>query len=132
MAARPACRARPNAAGLRLRSAHFTRSDSPAANYVLVYKGGGMASTPEEQGKIMAEWRRWFGSLGQNLVDGGNPFSGQASSINSDGSVSHGASSGLTGYSIVKADDIGSATTMAKGCPVLLSGGITEVFETCR
>src|SRR5215207_3705012 len=100
------------------------------ANYVLVYKGGGMAQSPEEQEKVMAAWGQWFGQLGQSLVDGGNPFSGQSSSISSDGSVSQGASSGLTGYSILKADNLDSATNMAKGCPVLTSGGSVEVWET--
>jgi hypothetical protein len=100
-------------------------------NYVLVYKGGGgMAPTPEEQQKVMDAWGQWFGSIGQALVDGGNPFSGQASSIASDGKVSSGASSGLTGYSIIKADDLAAATAMAKGCPVLTSGGTVEVLET--
>jgi hypothetical protein len=100
------------------------------ANYVLVYKGGSMADTPEEQQKVMAAWGQWFGGLGQSLVDGGNPFSGQSSSIASDGRVSQGASSGLTGYSIIKADDLGTATNLARGCPVLTSGGTVEVFET--
>jgi hypothetical protein len=100
------------------------------ANYVLVYKGGGMAGTPEEQQQVMAAWGQWFGGLGQALVDGGNPFSGQANSIAADGSVSQGASSGLTGYSILKADDLAAATTMAKGCPILNSGGSIEVYET--
>jgi hypothetical protein len=101
------------------------------ANYVLVYKGGGgMAPTPAEQEKIMADWGKWFGGLGQALVDGGNPFSGSATSIASDGSSKDGASSGLTGYSILKADDLSAATTLAKGCPVLASGGTIEVYET--
>jgi hypothetical protein len=101
------------------------------ANYVLVYKGGGgMAPTPAEQEKIMADWGQWFGGLGQALVDGGNPFSGQATSIASDGSSKDGAGSGLTGYSILKADDLAAATTLAKGCPVLKSGGTIEVYET--
>jgi hypothetical protein len=100
------------------------------ANYVLVYKGGAMGATPEEQQKIMAAWGQWFGGLGQSLVDGGAPFSGQANSIGSDGSVTSGAASGLTGYSILKADDLAAATAMAKGCPVLTSGGTLEVLET--
>jgi hypothetical protein len=100
------------------------------ANYVLVYKGGGMAPTPEEQQKVMAAWGQWFGGLGQALVDGGNPFSGQANSIAADGSVKSGSSSGLSGYSILKADDLAAATSMAKGCPVLASGGSVEVLET--
>src|SRR5690349_24133642 len=98
------------------------------ANYVLVYKGGAMAPTPEEQQQVMAAWGQWFGGLGQALVDGGNLFSGQSNSIASDGSVGSGASSGLTGYSILKADDLAGATSMAKGCPVLSSGGSIEVY----
>jgi hypothetical protein len=101
------------------------------ANYVLVYKGGGgMAPTPAAQEKIMADWGQWFGGLGQALVDGGNPFSGSATSIASDGSTREGASSGLTGYSILKADDLATAANLAKGCPVLSSGGTIEVYET--
>jgi hypothetical protein len=88
-----------------------------------------MAATPEEQQQVMAAWGQWFGGLGQALVDGGNPFSGQASSISANGTVGA-ASSGLTGYSIVKADDLAAATSMAKGCPVLGSGGSIEVYET--
>jgi hypothetical protein len=100
------------------------------ANYVLVYKGGGMPQSDAEREKIMADWGQWFGGLGQALVDGGNPFSGASSSIGSDGSVKDGSSSGLTGYSIIKADNLPAANTMAKGCPVLTSGGVIEVYET--
>ena len=100
------------------------------ANYVLVYKGGGgMAPTPAEQEKVMADWGQWFGSLGQDLVDGGNPFSGQSTAIKSDGS-SGAASAGLTGYTIIKSDDLNSAAQKAKGCPVLKRGGSIEVYET--
>jgi hypothetical protein len=102
------------------------------ANYVLVYKGGGMAPTQAEQEQIMKDWGQWFGSIGQGLVDGGNPFSGQASSIASDGKTTDGASSGLTGYSIIKADDLKTATSTARGCPVLKSGGTIEVYETLQ
>jgi hypothetical protein len=98
-------------------------------NFVLVYKGGAMGQSEAEQQKIMAQWGQWFGSLGQAIVDGGNPFS-NSSTVASDGSVSNGASSALTGYSILKADDLSSATTMAKGCPVLSTGGSIEVYET--
>jgi hypothetical protein len=80
----------------------------------------------------MAAWGQWFGGLGQAIVDGGNPFSGQACSIAADGSVSTGSGSGLTGYSILKADDLNAATSMAKGCPILTSGGSIEVYETIQ
>jgi hypothetical protein len=99
------------------------------ANYVLVYKGGGgMANDEAARQKIMEAWGRWFGSLGQNLVDGGNPF-GPSAAISSNGSVGS-ASAGLTGYSIIKGDSLQAATDAAKGCPVLSDGGTVEVYET--
>jgi hypothetical protein len=98
-------------------------------NFVLVYKGGGMGQTEAERQQIMAAWGQWFGALGQAIVDGGNPFGG-SSTIGSDGSVTSGAPSELTGYSILKADDMSSATSLAKGCPVLTTGGTIDVYET--
>lgn len=100
------------------------------ANYVLIYKGGGgMAPTEEQRQAIMAKWGVWFGGLGDALVDGGNPF-GPAKSLAADGSASDGGKSGLTGYSILRADSLDAATAMAKGCPVLSDGGSIEVYET--
>jgi hypothetical protein len=98
------------------------------ANYVLAYKGGAMGATPEEQQKQMEAWMNWFGALGDSVVDGGAPF-GPASSIASDGAVTDGGASGLSGYSVIKADNLGDASTKAKGCPVLSSGGSIEVYE---
>jgi hypothetical protein len=34
-----------------------------------------------------------------------------------------------TGYSILKADSLNAATELAKGCPVLQSGGKITVYE---
>ena len=41
-----------------------------------------------------------------------------------------GGSNPLTGYTIVTADDLDAAVAMAKGCPILSSGGSVEVAET--
>jgi len=57
------------------------------ANYVLVYHGGSMPESPEEGAKVMAAWTSWFGTLGDALVDGGNPAS-RTKTIGADGSVS--------------------------------------------
>lgn len=100
------------------------------ANYLLVYKGGGgMAQDAAAQQAIMEQWGRWFGSLGDSVVDGGNPF-GPSASIATDGSVSSGGSAGLTGYSIIKSANLEAATEAARGCPVLAAGGSVEVYET--
>ncbi len=98
------------------------------AIYVLVYKGGGMAQSDAERQAMMAEWSKWFGSLGAALVDAGNPFS-QSSGVALDGTVQASAPSGLSGYSILSADDLNAATAMAKGCPALDNGSSVEVYE---
>ncbi len=70
----------------------------------------------------------WFGSLGEAVTDMGNPF-GTSCTVSSDGSVRDGGSLGLGGYSIVEAESLADAATMAKGCPVLSAGGGIEVCE---
>jgi len=99
------------------------------ATYLLVYKGGNMPQTDAERAQVMEAWGRWFGGLGQAVVDGGNPF-GPSKSVAKNGSVTDGASSGLSGYSILKADTLDAAVKMAKDCPVLLGGASIEVYET--
>ena len=70
----------------------------------------------------MAAWaRRWS--------DPGNPF-GPSATVGNGGSVSDGAPSGLTGYSVLSADSLSAASELAKGCPVLASGGSVQVYET--
>ena len=96
--------------------------------YVLAYRGGGMADTPAEQDAVMTKWMNWFGELGQAVVDGGAPF-GPTKKVASDGAVRNGNDAGLTGYSIIEAPSIDAAATMAKGCPVLSSGGTIDVYE---
>jgi hypothetical protein len=77
----------------------------------------------------MEVWGAWFGQLGQAIVDGGNPIS-QAKTIKSDGAVVDGGGTNpLSGYSLINADSLDHAVTLAKGCPVLTSGGSVEVAE---
>jgi hypothetical protein len=97
------------------------------SKFVLVYTGGAMAGTPEEQQKAMDAWMTWFGSLGEAVLDVGNPFAGSCS-VSNDG-TSDGGAAGLSGYSIVEAPDLSAAAGMAKGCPVLVHGGGVEVYE---
>ena len=101
------------------------------AKYVLLYSGGGMAASPEEQQKTLQAWGAWFGKLGKSVVDAGNPFSDKTKSIASNGSVKEGAQGQrASGYSIVEAGSIDAAAELAKGCPVLSSGGQITVYET--
>lgn len=98
------------------------------SNFVLAYTGGKSGDTPEEQQAIMGAWTAWLQGLGDSVVDAGNPFAA-STSIAPDGATSDSGRSGLTGYSIVSADDLASATVLAKDCPQLASGGGVEIYE---
>jgi hypothetical protein len=92
--------------------------------YVLVFKGGSIPQTEEEQKRVMDAWMGWFGGLGDSVVDMGNPFGANAA-------VGGGSTSGLTGYTIVNADSLDDALAKAGSCPILDGGsGGVEVYET--
>jgi hypothetical protein len=101
------------------------------ANFLLLYSGGSMPASEAEQKAVMKEWETWFGKIGAGLVDGGNPTTPMARSIASNGKVSTvQAGSMVSGYSIIKADSLDAAVSLAKGCPVLKGGASISVFET--
>jgi hypothetical protein len=94
------------------------------ANYVFIYKGGGVPESEEEGQRVMQAWMTWLGGLGASVVDQGAPFG-------ASGSVGNGGPSGLTGYSIVTASSLDDAVSKANGCPILESAdGSVEVYET--
>ena len=98
-------------------------------NYLLVYKGGGMPSDPEEGAKVMASWGEWMKMCGESLVDAGNPCS---SSMNvTKDSTSAVVASPVSGYSVIKADSMEDAVKAAKMVPLVVDGtGSCEVYET--
>ena len=97
------------------------------ANYLFVYYGGMMAATPAQQKNSMEVWMGWFGKLGKAVVDAGGPTK-PGKSISKTGTRSIGARP-VTGYSIVKADNMAAAETVAKGCPNISEGGKVAVYE---
>ncbi|HYW22704.1 MAG TPA: hypothetical protein VE953_00985 [Terriglobales bacterium] len=100
------------------------------ATYLLAYHGGGMPASEDERARVLAQWGQWFGALGSGLVDGGNPV-GQTRMIAPSGSVSDGGGANpVSGYTVIKADSMDAAVTLARGCPLLQSGGSIEVCET--
>ena len=97
--------------------------------YVFAYHGGSMPESPAAQADAMAAWGAWFGSLGEAVIDGGNP-TGQSKTISADGSVKNGGGANpVSGYSLITATDIDAALAHAKGCPILTVGGSVEVAE---
>jgi hypothetical protein len=93
------------------------------------YSEEGMGADEAAVAENMAAWNKWFGSLGEKLVDGGNPFGPNGMSVEKSG-VSKIEKWPSTGYSIVNAADMDEATELAKGCPVLDGkGGLVRVYE---
>lgn len=99
------------------------------AKYLLVYHGGSMPETEDAQAKVMAAWGTWFQNLGPALADGGNPVS-QTRTISGGGVSDGGGANPATGYSLIQADSLDAAVTLARGCPVLEGGASIEVAET--
>ena len=99
------------------------------ADYLLLYAGGKMPESEEEQAAVMKAWDGWMHELGGSLKDGGNPFTPASKTISASGDVSDGGGS-ASGYSIITADSLDEATEKAKGCPVLQGGANITVYET--
>lgn len=99
------------------------------AKYLFVYHGGTKPGSAEEAAKVMDAWGQWFGTLGNSIVDGGNPV-GDSSTVNADGSISSdGGANPASGYSLIEASDLEDACAKARACPLLASGGSVEVAE---
>ena len=97
--------------------------------YLLAYHGGSMPETEAEQARTIAAWGAGLETLGTAIVDAGNP-TGQIVTVASDASVVPGGGSNpVSGYGLIEAADIETAAEMAKGCPILVSGGSVEVCE---
>jgi len=99
-------------------------------NYVLLYTGGGMPESEEEQAAVMAAWGAWYESVGSAVVDGGNPF-GVSKHVNGKG-VSDGSASSppVTGYTIISADSLDEAVAKVGNHPHVNYGGQVTIHET--
>jgi len=96
--------------------------------YIMVYLGGDQPTSPEEGQRHFARYMDWLSALGDAAESPANPL-GPSSTVNPDGSVSAGGSSGMSGYTIVRAESMQAALEMAKSCPFLDINGSLEVSE---
>jgi hypothetical protein len=47
------------------------------ADFVLLYTGGGIPESEEEQAKVMQAWNDWYGAISASLKDGGTRSAGR-------------------------------------------------------
>lgn len=98
------------------------------ANYVITYIGGNQPSSPEEGKQHFAKYREWLSSLGDSAVSPANPFK-NTNTVNPDGSVTPASTTSMSGFTIIEADSMEAALSIAKACPFLDIGGSLEVSE---
>jgi hypothetical protein len=72
---------------------------------------------------MVEAWMGWFTTIGSDVVEMGLPVT------TSDGVGNCSEDTRLGGYSIISADDLDAAKTIAKGCPAFDAGGGVEVGE---
>lgn len=96
-------------------------------DFLFAYHGGKPPETTEEMQAEMDLWKRWFDDIGPSVVDPGNPV-GMSKTVSGDGVADDGGANPVSGYTVVRADDIDTAIAMAKNCPILSSGTV-EVAE---
>jgi hypothetical protein len=94
----------------------------------MTYLGGNQPSSPEEGKRHFAKYKEWLSSLGDAAVSPANPIR-NTSTVNSDGSVTTGSTTSMSGYTIIEADSMEAALELAKACPFLEIGGALEVSE---
>jgi len=98
------------------------------ARYIITYLGGDQPATPEEGKQHFAKYKEWLASLGDSAVSPANPFK-NTSTVKSDGTVTTGSTTSMSGYTIIEADSMETALGITKACPFLDIGGSLEVSE---
>ena len=91
--------------------------------FVLLYVG-----SVEPTQEIKDEWTKWFGVLGNKVVDSGNPF-GPGTEITKSGTKALASdANAIAGYTIINAESIEEVEQLAKECPMVTSLRIYEAF----
>jgi len=84
-------------------------------------------ATPDQGGDTAEDWMAWFKSVGEHLVDVGNPIQGGTLVKGQNVSELSSFADLVGGYSLINAKDIAEAAELAKSCPN--AAGI-RIFET--
>ena len=96
--------------------------------FVFVYLGGNQPSSPEEGKKHFSKYMDWLSSLGDSVVTPMIQLK-DTNTVSPDGTVREGGSSAMSGFTIIKADSMDAALSIAQACPFLEIGGSLEVSQ---
>ncbi len=96
--------------------------------FVLSYFGGDQPSSPEAGKAHFAKYQQWLSDLGDAVVSPMNPLKNTHTVLPS-GEIDQGSASNMSGYTMLKAQDIEHALELVKGCPFLEMNGTLEIAE---
>jgi hypothetical protein len=105
-----------------------SKGETQMAQYLIVYLGGNQPSSPEKGKQHFTKYKEWLTSMGDSAISPMNPLK-NTNTVNSDGIVTTGSTTTMSGYTIIEAESIDVALEMAKSCPFLDIGGSLEVSE---
>jgi len=96
--------------------------------FIFVYLGGQLPNDPEEGQKHFQRYQQWLDSLGEAVVSPAIPFK-DTHVVQSDGTVSPGSTSAMSGLSIIRMGSMQEALAAARLCPFLEINGTLEISE---
>ncbi|MGL1920533.1 MAG: hypothetical protein OCD03_05875 [Hyphomicrobiales bacterium] len=103
--------------------------------FAIIYVGQGtpdkMPKTKEEGMAHRQKWMEWVGSLGDAVVNPGQPMM-EHKSVSSEGVSDIDEDSKFTGFAVVKAENIEAAIAIAKSDPFLNMGGSVQVAKMMK
>jgi len=96
--------------------------------YIITYLGGDKLASQEKGKQHFAKYMEWLTSLGDSAVSPANPLK-NTTTVNSDGTVTTGSKTTMSGFTVIEADSMDAALSIAKACPFLEINGSLEVSE---
>ena len=95
------------------------------ADYIIGYFGGAKPATPEEGQAHRGKWMKWIESLGDKVVNPGQPLMGTEL-------IGPEIEMPMSGFAIVRADSKDEALEIARADPFLEMGGTIQVSEMMK
>ena len=96
--------------------------------FLLTYHGKPDIQSPEDGAKHMAAWKAWSAGLGAAVVDPGMPV-GPSKTITPRNVEEGGGPNPVSGITVIQAETMQEAISMARGCPHLSGTGTIEIAE---
>ncbi|MEP5731858.1 MAG: hypothetical protein ABJL67_21060 [Sulfitobacter sp.] len=96
--------------------------------FVLIYHGKPDCEGPEESARHMTAWNAWRDGMGAAVVDPGVAV-GPSKTITAIAILEDGGANPTSGVTIIQADTMEAAISLAQSCPHLSGTGTIEIAQ---